>query len=200
MKENLKDVKEVLFIVDMNNGFCNNGNLADPDIKKIIPNIINWVTIYRMRGAQIVNVNDKHTEGSVELKRYAMHCHNDEESKTVSELYDQVKDAKEFYKNSTCALFAPGMMDYLMDLVDLERVVIVGCCSDICIQNFAIALRNFFDELNMDIEIVVPFDAIDTFNIPNVHERDKVNLLASKEMERNGIKLIRKLEVNNNEK
>ena len=129
-----------------------------------------------------------------------MHCHNDEESKTVSELYDQVKDAKEFYKNSTCALFAPGMMDYLMDLVDLERVVIVGCCSDICIQNFAIALRNFFDELNMDIEIVVPFDAIDTFNIPNVHERDKVNLLASKEMERNGIKLIRKLEVNNNEK
>ena len=58
-------MKEVLFIVDMNNGFCNNGNLADPDIKKIIPNIINWVTIYRMRGAQIVNVNDKHTEGSV---------------------------------------------------------------------------------------------------------------------------------------
>ena len=31
-----------------------------------------------------------------------------------------------------------------MDMVNLKTVIIVGYCTDICIQNFAIALRNFF--------------------------------------------------------
>ena len=81
----------------------------------------------------------------------------------------------------------------LMEMVNLKRVIIVGCCTDICIQNFAIALRNFFDELNMDIDIIVPKNAVETFHIPKVHEREENNERAYILMENTGIKLVKSL-------
>jgi nicotinamidase-related amidase len=122
----------------------------------------------------------------------------DDESRTIKELaiYEQYAN-RLFYKNSTCALFAPGMMDMLMDMVNLKRVIIVGCCTDICIQNFAIALRNFFDEMNMDVEIVVPKNAVETYHIPEVHDRKVNNERAYTVMENTGIKLVKTLERRN---
>ena len=58
---------------------------------------------------------------------------------------------------------------------NVEDIEVVGCCTDICIQNFAIALRNFFDELNMDVEIIVPKNAVETFHIPEIHDREENN-------------------------
>ena len=76
MKKDIRNMEEAVFLIDMNNGFCEKGKLADPTIKQIVPNIIpiiknavvNPVTGY-------FEVNDKHTEDSVELLRYLIHCH-----------------------------------------------------------------------------------------------------------------------------
>lgn len=193
MKENLKKFEEVVFVIDMNNGFCNEGNLADPSIKRIVPDIINIIEYYKKRGAIIANVNDMHDKDSVELLRYADHCCGDEESNTIDELKECLDGAYNFYKNSTSALFAPGVMDLLLDMTNLRKVVIVGCCTDICIQNFAVPLRCFLDQFNRTADIVIYENAVDTYNIPGSHERDKVNKLAFLEMQRNGIKLERKL-------
>jgi nicotinamidase-related amidase len=177
----------------MNIGFCEDGNLADPTIKGIVPNIIPIIreTIKKKNAGYFV-VNDKHTANSVELLRYLQHCMGDNESKTIKELaiYEEYAD-RLFYKNSTCALFAPGMMEMLMEMVNLKRVVIVGCCTDICIQNFAIALRNFFDELNMNVEIIVPKNAVETFHIVGIHDREENNERAYTVMENTGIKLVK---------
>ncbi|HIS17251.1 MAG TPA: cysteine hydrolase [Candidatus Coprovivens excrementavium] len=194
MKKELKEMNEALFIIDMNEGFCEEGNLADPSIKQIVPNIIPIIKTILEKGEGLFVVNDKHNKDSVELKRYDEHCHNEKESRTIKELriYEEYAD-RLFYKNSTCALFAPGMMEMLMEMVNLKRVIIVGCCTDICIQNFAIALRNFFDELNMDIDIIVPKNAVETFHIPKVHERGENNERAYIVMENTGIKLVKSL-------
>lgn len=193
MKKDIREMEEAVFQIDMNRGFCEKGNLADPSIKEIVPNIIPIIrdTIKRYNAGYFV-VNDKHTNDSVELLRYSQHCMGDEESKTIKELaiYEEYAD-KLFYKNSTCALFAPGMMEMLMDMANLKRVVIVGCCTDICIQNFAIALRNFFDELNMNVEIIVPKNAVETFHITGVHDREENNKRAYMVMENTGIKLVK---------
>lgn len=194
MKKELKEMNEALFIIDMNEGFCEEGNLADPSIKQIVPNIIPIIKTILEKGEGLFVVNDKHNKDSVELKRYDEHCHKEKESRTIKELriYEEYAD-RLFYKNSTCALFAPGMMEMLMEMVNLKRVIIVGCCTDICIQNFAIALRNFFDELNMDIDIIVPKNAVETFHIPKVHEREENNERAYIVMENTGIKLVKSL-------
>ena len=191
-RKEINEMQEAVFLIDMNIGFCEEGNLADPTIKCIVPNIIPIVDTVLRKGEGFFVVNDAHTENSVELKRYAGHCHNGKESRTIKELAIYEKYANRiFYKNSTCALFAPGMMDMLMEMVNLKRVIIVGCCTDICIQNFAIALRNFFDELNMDVEIIVPKNAVETFHIPEIHDREENNKRAYTVMENTGIKLVK---------
>lgn len=199
-RKNLEETTEALFIIDMNNGFCDSKcNLGDESIKHIVPNIIEVTKYFIEKGENIFVVNDKHQSNSVELKRYQNHCDNEYESRTIKELEICEKYAtKTFYKNSTCALFAPGMIETLLKMQKLKRVVIAGCCTDICIMNFAIALRNFFDELNLDIEIIVPKNVVETFNIPNIHEREEANAFGYKAMESNGISLVRELIPKNN--
>ncbi|HAB67458.1 MAG TPA: hypothetical protein DCE23_08840 [Firmicutes bacterium] len=191
-KKNIKEMEEAVFQIDMNEGFCEEGNLADPTIKHIVPNIVPIIRAVLEKGEGYFVINDRHTKDSVELKRYAEHCMGDKESRTIKELaiYEQYAD-RTFYKNSTCALFAPGMMEMLMEMTNLKRVILVGCCTDICIQNFAIALRNFFDELNMDIDIIVPKNAVETFHIPGVHDREENNKRAYSVMENTGVKLVK---------
>ncbi len=197
-RKELKEITEAVFQIDMNNGFCEKGNLADPTIKNIVPNIVPIIRAVLEKGEGYFVVNDKHNKNSVELKRYAGHCDNEEESRTIKELaiYEQYAN-RTFYKNSTCALFAPGMMEMLMEMISLQRVVIVGCCTDICIQNFAIALRNFFDELNMDVEIIVPKNAVETFHIPEIHDREVNNARAYTVMENTGIRLVKTMKEGN---
>ena len=191
-RKELKEVERALFLIDMNIGFCEEGNLADPTIKQIVPNIIPVIRQTLEDGEAFFVVNDKHTKDSVELKRYPEHCMGDQESRTIKELaiYEEYAN-KTFYKNSTCALFAPGVIDTFLEMNNLKQVIITGCCTDICIQNFAIALRNFLDEMNIDAEIVVPKDAVETYHIPSVHDRQENNERAYTVMENTGIKLVK---------
>ncbi len=198
VKKEINRIEEAVFLIDMNVGFCEEGNLADPSIKHIVPDIIPIIRYVLEKGEGFFVVNDKHTKDSIELNRYAGHCDNDKESKTIKELaiYEEYAN-RLFYKNSTCALFAPGMIEMLMEMGSLKRVVLVGCCTDICIQNFAIALRNFFDELNMDVEIIVPKNAVETFHIPVVHDRKENSERAYTVMENTGIKLVKTMKEGN---
>ena len=94
---------------------------------------------------------------------------------------------KGFYeKNSTCALFAPMMLFDIKFMKKLEKVYIVGCCTDICIVNFAIPLRNFFDETNRNIKIIVPKNCVSTFESKE-HNKEEISKLYFNIMEKNGI-------------
>lgn len=193
--KNLEEVSNAIFVIDMNNGFCEEGALADPTIKRIVPNIRKIIMDGLKRESALFFVNDKHTEDSVEIKRYAGHCITPREQKTIKELsiFEEYAD-RVFYKNSTCALFAPGMMEMLLQMKNLKRIVITGCCTDICIMNFAVALRNFMDEWNVDVDIVVPINAVETFHIPNVHEREEANQFGYRVMESNGVRLVKEMD------
>ena len=38
-RKKISEIEEALFLIDLNNGFCEEGALADPTIKHIVPNI-----------------------------------------------------------------------------------------------------------------------------------------------------------------
>ena len=78
-RKELKEVEKALFLIDMNNGFCENGNLADSSIKQIVPNIIPIIRETIEEGEAFFVVNDRHTKDSIELKRYPEHCMGDED-------------------------------------------------------------------------------------------------------------------------
>ena len=192
--ENLKNIKEAIFVIDMNNGFCEKGNLADPSIKHIVPNIRENIRKTLKNKGALFFVNDKHASKSVELTRYASHCATEEEQKTIKELaIFEPYATKIFYKNSTCALFAPGVMETILKMENIQTIRITGCCTDICIMNFAVALRNFLDETNLNINIEVPINAVETFHIPGVHDRIEANNFGYRVMEQNGIRLVKEL-------
>ena len=95
-----------------------------------------------------------------------------------------------FKKNSTSAMFAKGFMEYINSKQGLEDITIVGCCTDICVLNLAIPLKNYFNEQNIDTNVIVMEDLVETYNIPNVHDNKEYNEMGLKLMKQAGVIII----------
>ncbi|MDY4575569.1 MAG: isochorismatase family protein [Intestinibacter sp.] len=189
--ENLADYdlsKTALFIVDINNGFAKEGALYSDRIKSLINPIYEFVKPLEEKLNKIIAFTDTHDKNSVELNSYPVHCLVDtEECKVVDELLD-IKNLEIIPKNSTNGFFA---MDVNI-LDDIDNVVVVGDCTDICIYQFAVTLKAYFNEKNINKNIVVPMNLVDTYDIPFVHPGDLLNIVFLNSMVQNGVKLIKK--------
>lgn len=190
MKENLKNAKTLLIVVDLVKGFVVKGAMADPFIQKIIPESKRLVEEFLKNDSPVMYIKDCHDENCAEFKRFPKHCvRGTEEAEMVDELIPFENEVMVFEKNSTSAMFAKGFIDTINKMADLEKVVIIGCCTDICDLNLALPLQNYFDEKNKEVEIVIPKNAVETYNAPN-HMRDEYNETAFKLLIQGGIKLV----------
>jgi nicotinamidase-related amidase len=59
----------------------------------------------------------------------------------------------------------------IITLENVEEIEVVGCCTDICITNGVLPMMNYFDQKNRRVGVTLYEDAIDTFEIPGVHNR-----------------------------
>ena len=189
--ENLELYEKCLIVVDMVNGFVREGGLHDPNIAKIIPRQIELIKEAKHEGKLIVFIKDTHNEDAVEFERFGgKHCvEGTNEADLVDELKEFEKDGVAIQKNSTCFMEAP-LFRKLMELQkEIKEFDIVGCCTDICVVNGAIALANYLDQNNRKHVIRVHEDAIATYNEDNRKEYvDAAKLL----MEQQGIQLVKK--------
>ena len=71
----------------------------------------------------------------------------------------------------------------------MKTVILMGCLSEICVKNGGIALRNYFDQNNMNVDIYLAADAIDTYDVP-AHIASEVTEQALNDMKANGIKVL----------
>lgn len=166
--KNLKMYKGMLIIVDMVNGFVKEGTLADPKIAEKVPRQIELIKEAKVRGDLIVFIKDTHEENSVEHKRFggAKHCvRGTGEELVIDELkeYENNEDTISIEKNSTSYMESPEFRELIKEATNIETVDVVGCCTDICDFNGSMALANYFDQWNRDVEIRVHEDAIATF-------------------------------------
>ena len=193
-KERLEKIKDLLIVVDMVNGFVREGKMASPNIEPIIPRIEKLVNEYLNDKEGVIYIKDTHEPNAREFLRYPEHCvKGTTEADMVDELKKYENMALVYEKNSTSAVFAPGFLDDINNMKNLKRIVITGCCTDICVMNLAIPLQNYLDQINRDIEIVVPQDAVETYDAP-VHEANKWNEMAFEFMNQSGIKLVKTFE------
>ena len=86
---NLDLSKTVLFIVDMNNGFAKQGSLYSPRIENLIKPIENFAKHICPKLNRIIAFTDSHTESSIELLNYPIHCLEDN---IESDIVDELKD------------------------------------------------------------------------------------------------------------
>lgn len=192
MNANVKNVKKLLLVVDLNNGFTKQGAMADPFIQHIVPESRRLVKHFLKKGYMVGYIKDWHDEQSVEFKRYPGHCKGGTyEAQMVDELLEFESEVVVFKKNSTSAMFAEGFMEMLSKMEQLEEVVIIGCCTDVCVINLAIPLQNYFDEHNRCVKIIIPKNAVETYNSPT-HPREEYNEIAFKLLIQTGITLVEK--------
>lgn len=190
--KNLKMYEGCLIVVDMVNGFVREGVLHDPNIAKIIPRQIELIKEAKNAGKLIVFIKDTHEENAVEFERFGntKHCvKGNFEADLVDELKEFEKDGIAIPKNSTCFMEAPLFRELMAKQLLMNEFDIVGCCTDICVVNGAIALANYLDQNNRKHVIRVHEDAIATYAEDNRGEYvDAAKLL----MKQQGIQLVKK--------
>lgn len=206
-KVNISEIEELTIVVDMVNGFVKGGIMADPYIKHIIP-IVRAIMEDSLNSDNqaVVVIKENHDENAQEFKVHSPHCiKNTREADLISELSDLEPFCYEFFKNSTSAIWATGFIDFIKEIVKnpkLKKVKIVGCCTDICVFDVAIPLKKLFDELNIEAEVVIPEDAVETYQIKphiydnygriieqGVHDRNEWNNMAFRFLTQAGIKI-----------
>ena len=192
---NLESVRRLYIFVDTTNAFAREGLLADPYVLHTVSELVRIAQIATTdEEGKLMFIIDFHTKESVEFDRYLEHSiEGTNEVKVISELTPYTKDALIFRKNSTSAMFVNNFIETILKMNNLEEVIIMGWDTDICVMNLAIPLQNLFDELNRRVKIIVPKNAVETYDAPN-HNRDEYNEMAFKFMNQTGIEVVKKLE------
>ena len=191
--KNLKLYKKCLIIVDMVNGFVREGVLHDDKISRVIPRQIELIKENILEGNLIIFIKDTHDIDATEFKRFGntKHCvRGTSEAELVDELkfYENKENTVSIEKNSTSYMEAPKFRELIKKLTNLKEVEIVGCCTDICDFNGTMALANYFDQNNRDVNIKLHTDAVATYA---EDDRKKYLDAAYLLMEQQGIQLVK---------
>lgn len=185
-------MKKLLLVIDMVNGFVKEGALADKEINNITPNIINLIKEYVQEGNDIISIQEGHNENSKEFENFPKHCIlGTEEAELIEELKPYKSNMKVIRKNSTSGFLTKDFYNYIKNNENnIKEIALCGCCTDLCVMNFAIPLKNYINENDLDMEVIIYKNAVETYDAPN-HNRKEYNEIAFKIMEQNGIKIIK---------
>ncbi|CEN21314.1 isochorismatase family cysteine hydrolase [Paraclostridium sordellii] len=183
--------KTMLFIIDMNNGFAKKGALYSDRIEDLINPITNLAKILEAKNCEIIAFTDSHNKDSIELRSYPTHClENDYESKIVDEI-STIKNLKVIPKNSTNGFFCLEDKNFK----NMDNIIVVGDCTDICIYQFVVTLKAYFNQNNIDKNIIVPMNLVDTYHIDNIHNAEIMNIVFLNSMIQNGVEVIKEIEL-----
>ena len=190
MKSKLENAKKLLVVVDLVKGFVTEGNMADPKINGIVPESKRLVKEFIENDHIFIYVKDCHEKNATEFNRFPEHCvKGTSEAEMVDELACFEKDVFVVEKNSTSAMFADSFIPAIDEMKAVDEIVIIGCCTDICVMNLAIPLQNYFDQKERNVRIIVPKNAVETYDAP-YHNKDEYNNMAFKFMAQAGIKVV----------
>ena len=103
---------------------------------------------------------------------------------------DNFENMKLIRKNSKCGFVTKEFFDYIKkNEKELEEIVLTGCCTDLCVMNFALPLKNYINEHNLNIKVTIYENCVETYDAPT-HNREEYNEMAFKIMQLNGIETI----------
>lgn len=183
--------KKLIVVVDMINGFVNIGALHDSYIAHIIPNIKTLIKENLEQKNDIICFRDCHSLEDEEFKTYPIHClNNTEESELVEELKPFYESMIDIPKNITNGFENQQFKTfYQIHYNEYEEIIVVGCCTDICVKDFTISLLDFHKEHGINIPVTIPIDSVETFDGLN-HDRKVSNEIGVELMRQAGANLV----------
>jgi nicotinamidase-related amidase len=192
-----------LLSVDMINGFCCEGPLAGPRVGALIEPVASlFQRAYDAGVRTFALTQDTHDPATPEFASYPPHC---EAGTPQSEAVDALKQLP-FYeqiavfpKNSLSSHLGTGLGAWLAERPQLDTFVVAGDCTDLCIYSAAMHLRLEANALNLRRRVIVPADAVDTFDTPvsiarelgiKAHDGDLHHALFLHHMAANGVEVV----------
>jgi len=193
--ESLDKDKTALFVVDMVVGFVYSGALSSPRVAAIVNNIdeLNKKT----KGYKKLFFLDNHEKDSQEFRYFPSHCiKGTNEAELISELKTEYSEGPEtFYveKNSTNGFYSKGFQEWLKKYEDeVDNFIITGCVTDICVLQFALSIKAYFNENNKNKRVIVPMNTVETYD-GGSHDAYLMNLFALYNMHISGIEIVEKI-------
>lgn len=196
-----------LFSTDMLNGCCYEGALASPRARSIIPAVVDCFNHAYNEGIRtFVLSQDCHTPQAVEFAAYPPHCQiGTGEAQTIPELANLpfAHLFKVVSKNSLSAFIKTDVGSWLDDHHDLRAIVVVGYCTDLCVYNLAMHLRLYANAHDLDMRIIVPENAVQTYDMSVAtarelgvlpHNGDILHLMFLYHMQLNNIEVVRSID------
>lgn len=181
--------RPLFFVVDMINGFAKKGALADPAISDLAEPI--EALIQKENKEDVIFLCDSHEKKAREFSAFPKHClKGSEESEVIDELQPYVN--RRIEKNSINSFFAPGFQELIEELPDRDLVV-MGCCTDLCVLQLALSLQSWLSQNNLDGRVIVPVNCVDTYDAP-AHPAGKNNQAALDNMAANGVFVVDQIE------
>ncbi|HHU89499.1 MAG TPA: cysteine hydrolase [Clostridiaceae bacterium] len=187
--KDLKPEQTALVIVDMINGFVREGALASNRAEKAIPAIASLSKKCDELNIKKLAFADTHTDASPEFGAYPEHClAGSSESEVVDEL-KEIGGYKLIPKNSTNGFHEEEFQKWLKENNQINTFIVTGVCTNICVEQFALTLKTFFNKQNKKSRIIVPVNTVDTYDL-GIHDGDLMNIMALYNMIVNGIEVV----------
>lgn len=178
-----------LVVMDLINGFAVEGALYSPNTASLLPAAANLMQACRSRNIPILFFADSHPSDSPEFSSYPVHCLQGSEESRPVDLLEKEGGYRLFPKNSTNGFLEPAFGQWLAENPAVTRFIIIGCCTDICVQQFALTLKTEFNRQNRPSQIVVPIDLTATYDTPG-HPAFITELASYQNMQTSGVELI----------
>ncbi|RCX12081.1 nicotinamidase-related amidase [Anaerobacterium chartisolvens] len=187
--KDLQGKKTAFVIVDMINGFARGGALKSSRVEELIPKITKLSRMCDELEISKLAFADCHTVASPEFDAYPAHCIM---GSYEGEIVDEIKEVGGYTlipKNSTNGFLEEEFQKWFEQNNKIDTFIVTGDCTDICVQQFAITLKTWFNMQNKKARVIVPVDAVETYDF-GTHNGDMMNAMALYNMMINGIEVV----------
>jgi len=167
-----------ILVVDMLKGFYNIGNLANPRMANIIPNIKKLLIEKNEPETEFILLGDCHDPDDEEFKVFPRHCvEGTEETKIIDELLIPfVKAGGQYIPKTRYSGFFNTELGLILEHLAPEEIIIGGVCIDICVMFTTV------DALMRGYKVIIPKNCVETYDAPPDHLADQVNKWALSHM------------------
>ena len=160
---------KALIVVDVQEGFTRQGNLASETCTKALPRIREIAEREMDAGTPVIFTKDSHREGDPEFEIFPPHCLvGTPEHELVEELRDLEPRAHAVVQKTRYSAFHGTNLEEILRDLSPDQVHVIGVCTDICVLHTTADLRN------RDYRVVVHRDGVETFDAPG-HPNGDVN-------------------------
>ena len=195
-KEVYENIRKALYMIDMNNGFVNFGNMANPKYNELVNEQLKLINKFRKENQLVNFVLEGHTTDSIEFDSYPFHCVlGTKEAELIPEFIDEQnkENTRTYYKNSINGMLNRNLQDDIKNQDNLNEIVIGGVCADLCVMDFARTFSRYLDEINRRAKIFVVENTIDTYDSLD-HNREEWMDISKKVMTQAGIIMVPNIE------